>query len=41
MTQAYLKSLSTDEMWTIHEKIIATLNAKLTAEKEMLEQRLR
>jgi DNA-binding protein H-NS len=41
MTQAYLKSLSTDEMWTIHEKIIATLKAKLTAEKEMLEKRLR
>jgi DNA-binding protein H-NS len=41
MKQAYLKSLSTDEMWTLREKIIATLNAKLTAEKEMLEKRLR
>jgi DNA-binding protein H-NS len=41
MEQAYLKSLSTDELWTLREKIIATLDAKLTAEKEMLEKRLR
>ena len=41
MKQAYLYSLSTDELWLLREKITATLDAKLTAEKEMLEKRLR
>lgn len=41
MKQAYLKSLSTDELWLLHEKITAALDAKLTAQKEMLEKRLR
>jgi DNA-binding protein H-NS len=41
MKQAYLNSLSTDELWSLHEKIAATLDARLTAEKEMLEKRLK
>ena len=35
------KSMSTDELWALHEKIVATLVAKITAEKEVLEERLR
>ena len=41
MKQGYLTSLSTDELWVLHEKITATLAAKLRAEKDMLEKRLR
>lgn len=41
MKQTYLKSLSTDELWLLHEKIAATLDARLTAEKEMLKKRLK
>jgi DNA-binding protein H-NS len=41
MKQAYLKSLSTDELWLLHEKIAAKLAGKLAAEKKMLEERLR
>jgi DNA-binding protein H-NS len=41
MHQAYLKSLSTDELWLLHERIGEALGKKLTAEKEMLEGRLR
>ena len=40
MKQAYLKSLSIDELWSLHERIAAKLDEKLTAEKEMLEKRL-
>jgi DNA-binding protein H-NS len=36
-----LKSLSTGELWTLHEKITATLATKLAAEKAMLEKRLK
>ena len=35
------KSMSTDELWALHEQIAATLIAKITAEKEVLEDRLR
>lgn len=35
-----IRSLSTDELWVLREKIAATLDAKLTAEKETLEKRL-
>ena len=35
-----ISSLSTDELWLLREKIAATLDAKLTAEKETLEKRL-
>jgi DNA-binding protein H-NS len=41
MKANYLRSLSTDELWGLHERIAATLDAKLMAEKEMLETRLR
>ena len=40
MNDAYLKSLSSDELWMLREEISATLAAKLTAEKAMLEKRL-
>jgi DNA-binding protein H-NS len=41
MTQTYLTSLSTDELWLLHETIAAKLAEKLAAEKKMLEERLR
>jgi DNA-binding protein H-NS len=41
MKQAYLKSLSSDELWLLLEEISAILAAKITAEKEMLDERLR
>jgi hypothetical protein len=36
-----LNSKSIDELWALHEKIVATLVAKMTAEKELIEDRLR
>jgi hypothetical protein len=33
--------MSTDELWALHEKVVATLIAKIIAEKEVLEDRLR
>jgi hypothetical protein len=36
-----LSSMSTDGLWALHQKVAATLVAKLTAEKEMIEDRLR
>jgi hypothetical protein len=36
-----LNSKSIDELWALHEKIVATLVAKMTAEKEVIEDRLR
>jgi DNA-binding protein H-NS len=41
MKQNVLGSMSTDELWMLREKIAATLAAKITAEKEVLEHRLR
>jgi DNA-binding protein H-NS len=41
MKQASLRSLSIDELWSLHEEIAAKLHAKLIAEKKMLERRLR
>jgi DNA-binding protein H-NS len=41
MKQNVLGSMSTDELWMLREKIAATLAAKITAEKEVLEDRLR
>src|ERR1700694_4272038 len=35
------ESLSTDKLWTLHEKITATLAGKLATEKMRLEERLR
>jgi DNA-binding protein H-NS len=36
-----LGSMTTDELWMLHERITATLAAKITAEKKVLEDRLR
>jgi hypothetical protein len=41
MKQNALKSMSTDKLWMLREKIAATLSAKIVAEKEVLEERLR
>jgi hypothetical protein len=34
-------SLSIDELWILHQHVAATLVAKITAEKEVIEGRLR
>ena len=36
-----LESIATDELWMLHEKVAAKLAAKLIAEKNVLENRLR
>jgi DNA-binding protein H-NS len=36
-----LKSMSTDELWKLHEEVAFELTQKLQAEKTTLEQRLR
>ena len=41
MKSGDLKSMSADELWTLHEQVIAELGRKMTAEKAMLEDRLR
>jgi DNA-binding protein H-NS len=41
MKRSHLASLSTDELWTLREKIAATLAARMAAEKDLLETRLR
>src|SRR5260370_34070523 len=41
MTRNNLQSMSTDELWALHQKIAATLAAKITATKEVVEDRLR
>jgi DNA-binding protein H-NS len=40
MKQSNLESMSTNELWTLHEKIRAVLSTKLDAEKHELERRL-
>ena len=35
-----LSSMSIDELWALHQKVSATLVAKMTAEKELIEDRL-
>jgi DNA-binding protein H-NS len=40
MKQSELKSMSTDQLWALHEAIANLLTAKITAEKSELEQRL-
>ncbi len=32
--------MSIDELWALHQKVSATLVAKMTAEKELIEDRL-
>jgi hypothetical protein len=41
MQQSDLDSMSIDELFTLHERITATLAAKITAEKEALMDRLK
>ena len=41
MKQRELDSMSIDELLMLHERITATLDAKITAEKEVLADRLR
>ena len=41
MKQCDLDSMSIDELFTLHERITATLAAKITAEKEALIDRLK
>jgi DNA-binding protein H-NS len=40
MKRCDFKTMSTDQLWTLHETISATLAAKITAEKARLDQRL-
>jgi len=35
-----INSMSIDELWALHQKVSATLVAKMTAEKELIEDRL-
>jgi len=41
MNRNDFKSMSTDELWALHEEIAARLAAALTAEKSVLENRLK
>jgi DNA-binding protein H-NS len=41
MKSAYLKSISVDELWDLHEQVVAELAHKIGAEKATLEDRLR
>jgi DNA-binding protein H-NS len=41
MNRNDFKSMSTEELWALHEEIATRLAAALTAEKSVLEQRLR
>jgi hypothetical protein len=36
-----MNSMSIDELWALHQKVAAALVAKIAAEKEMIEGRLR
>lgn len=40
MKQSELKSMSTEQLWSLHEAVADVLTAKITAEKSELEQRL-
>jgi DNA-binding protein H-NS len=41
MKNSNLKSMSVDELWNLHESVVAELTEKITAERTMLEDRLR
>ena len=41
MKRRDLESLTTDELWALREKIVATLAAKLIAEQSLVKNRLR
>ena len=41
MKRSHLKTMTTDELWTLHQEIAMTLAQKMIAEKDVLENRLR
>jgi DNA-binding protein H-NS len=41
MKNGNLKSMSVDELWSLHESIVAELSRKMASERAMLEDRLR
>jgi len=41
MTKPEMKALSIDELWMLHEEIVATLAEKIAAEKKLLDKRLK
>jgi DNA-binding protein H-NS len=41
MKQSELDSMSLDELFMLHEQLTATLEARITAEKERLQDRLK
>jgi DNA-binding protein H-NS len=41
MKSHYLKSMSVDELWSLHELVASVLARKMSAEKGRLDQRLR
>ena len=41
MKHGDLQSMSTDELWDLHQRIVAELSGKMAAERDMLESRLR
>ena len=41
MKRSHLKTMTTDELWTLHQEIAMTLAQKIIAEKDVLENRLR
>jgi DNA-binding protein H-NS len=41
MKNSNLKSMSVDELWNLHESVVAELTDKITAERARLEDRLR
>jgi DNA-binding protein H-NS len=41
MKQGDLQSISTEELWDLHERIVAELSSKMAAERDILESRLR
>jgi DNA-binding protein H-NS len=40
MKRSEVEILSTEELWVLHQKVTTTLKAKITAEKNVLENRL-
>src|SRR5258708_31459973 len=40
MKRSNLRILSTEELWILHQKVMTALNAKIIAEKNVLEDRL-
>jgi DNA-binding protein H-NS len=41
MKNSNLKSMSVDDLWKLHESVVAELSHKMAAERAMLEDRLR